>query len=318
MKWIFYNCVLSTFLIIQLHGCAVISAAKTSRYAFYPPVSSLIESEHHKQEPIAQHASFTWQTVRQELSPGIKPQEQTNIISTIPAPSIKSMVNQSQQLADDASEKRRIHSRLANEAKTLGDAQYHHSMARFHAEEAYVKQQMVSFTKQIDSSISIINNTVGIYNSLASAGKQMGDLNYAQITKNITTDLNLLGKDAPEGSSLHFEYHYGLEPSTGKKFNAAMSVMLGSNAESNNEFMVTAVLTQANGKQITATRLLKMIWYTGDDNVKRPFPKGYEEYKPYNIPNPEAVTANMLNYQLLNQLALAVVDDIRLKLRKSK
>jgi len=318
MKWKLYNCVLCVLLILQLSGCAVISAAKTSRYAFYPPITPLLKSEYLKQKPIAQHASFTWQTVQQELTPGMKIKEQASITSVNPAPSIKSMVNQSQKLANDTSERRRIHARLASEAKNLGDAQYHHSMARFHAEDAYVKQQMVSFTKQIDTSISIINNTAGIYSSLASAGKQMGDLNYAQITKNITSDLNLLGKDAPEDSSLHFEYHYGLEPSAGKKFNAAMSVMFGSNAESNNEFMVTAVLTQANGKQITATRLVKMIWYTGEENFNRPFPEGYEEYKPFKLPNPKAVTANMLNYQLLNQLALAVVDDIRLKLRKSK
>jgi len=294
------------------------SAAETSRYAFYPPILPLIESEYLKQKPIAQHASFTWQTVQQELTPGMKIQEQTRITSVNPAPSIKSMVNRSQQLANNANEQRRIHSRLASDAKTLGDAQYHHKMARFHAEGAYVKQQMAIATGQIDTSISIINNTAGIYKALASAGKQMGDINYAQITKNITSDLNLLGKDAPEGTSLHFEYHYGLEPSAGKKFNAAMSMMFGSNAESNNEFMVTAVLTQANGKQITATRLVKMIWYTGEENFNRPFPEGYEEYKPFKIPNPKAVTANMLNYQLLNQLALAVVDDIRLKLKKSK
>ncbi len=292
--------------------------AKSSRYGFYPPISPLINKQYKSGKPIAQHVSYTWQTVSRELAPGMAIKEKTSAVTTAKAPNIKTMVRQAQLRADNASEQNRVHARLRDEKKKRGSASYHNALAGYHAEDAYVKQQMAIATSRIDTSITMVNSVFGIYGSLAAVAKEAGDRNYGIITKNITSDLGLLGQAVPDGLTLHFEYHYGMEPSKAKQFGAGMSMMFGGDTEANNEFMVTAVLTQPGRRRITATRLVKMIWYAGEGNLKRAFPAGYEEYNPILIPNPRGGDPYLLYYQVLNQLAHAAVDDIRYKLKRRK
>ncbi len=306
-------------VLFLLQGCATSSMAKTSRFAFSPDLEKIIRENRRLKpgRPIAERYSYTWQHVYQDLTKG-KPLKKGKLLTVVKTPSTGAMTTRARKLAANHSEQRRVHARLARTSKNRGDTRYHNEMARLNAEQALLQEKMAVAGGRIDAAIGMVNSVAGIYGSMAAMGRQMGDRNYGLLTDEIVRDMNLSGQGAPKGSRLHFEYHYGFEPSKGKNFSAGLVVMFGGNADSMNSAMLTAVLTLPNGKRITATRAIKMLWYTGEGNLKRRFPKGFREIKVQNIPIPKSFEGPMLHYQVLNQLAHAAANDIRKKMRRMK
>jgi hypothetical protein len=293
-------------------GCAMGSLAKTSRYAFSPPLSEVIRANARQAggRPLAERYSYTWQHVAEELKPGMATGE-TRIIAVTPVGSMRELASQAERRAADASEQRQIQSELARTAKNEGDARYHLQMARIDADKALANEQLSVDAGRTDASMGVVNAAVGVYSSLAAAGRQLGDQDYGAVSRDVVGDLNAVGAGAMKGSRLHFEYHFGSEPSASKQFDAGLAVMFGTNTEANNSFMVTTVLTLPDGKRISATRLEKMIWYAGGSSSERAFPPGYEEIKIADIPKPAGVSNPLLYYLVLNQLARATIEDIR-------
>lgn len=306
--------------LLSLSGCCgIMHLARTSRVAFSPPLSPLIAAKHEPKGPITERYSYAWQNVSQELKPGAA--QKNHIVTTTQAavPDGKNWEAESARKAEYYGNERQVHERLARTEKSSGTARYHHEMARFNADMALIQQEMSAAQGRMSTAQGMVETSFGIYNSLAAAGRQQGNRNYAIITDHIVKSMNLAGSGAPKGSRLHIEYHYGLEPSAGKKFQAGLAGMFGGSTDAVNYFMVTAVLTLADGRQIASTRLVTMRWYAGDANLQRPFPSGFEEISVLAIPAPPpGAPEHMLNYKVLNILARAAVLDIRREMGKGR
>lgn len=302
--------------VIALNGCAVLSLAKTSRYAFSPPLSTLIQSnaQHAPGKPLAERYAFAWQRVLQELEPAMQIADKKKIIAVSRVPRMDNLVAQARKRADDASAQRKIHADLARTAKTRGDARYHLDMARLNADQALLHEQISVATGRTDAAMGVVGATFGLYDAMAAAGKQLNDTDFGNISRGVVEDLKFVGEGAPPGSRLYIEYHYGMEPAAGKRFDAGLAMMFGGDTEANNAAMVTAVLTLPNGRRISATRLVKIIWYAGEGNLTRPFPAGYEEFKITEIPIPAGFNTPSLDNGVLNQLARGTLNDIRKRL----
>ena len=295
-----------------LHGCAIGTLAKTSRYAFSPPLSGLVKENQARAPaaPIAQHYSYAWQNVEQELTEGMRIDESQTLVGVYRVPGNSALAAQAQRRADNLSEQSRVHSRLADNAKSGGNRSYHRSMAMLNADQAIAQQEQAIAAGRTEAALGLANAGFALFSSLASAGKAMNDRNYGLISRSVVQDMNAVGEQAPAGSELHLEYHFGIEPSKGKQFQSGMTMMFGGDTDQINAFMVTAVLTLPDGRRITATRLAKMIWYAGEGNLARAFPAGYEEDKILELPKVEGVDPQPLPYWVVNQLARAAVADV--------
>ena len=307
------NFICSCAAVLALNGCAVFSLAKTSRYAFSPPLSDIVRSNAARAagEPLAERYAFAWQRVEQELEPTMRINQEKKIVVVSEVPRIDNLVAQARERAEDASARRKLNAKLARTAETRGDARYHLEMASLNADQALLNEQLAVSAGRTDAAVGAMSATFGLYNSLAKTGKKLNDTDFGNISRGVVEDLNFVGAGAPPGSRLYIEYHYGLEPAAGKQFNAGLAVMFGGDTEANNAAMVTAVLTLPNGRRVSATRLVKIVWFAGEGNVTRAFPPGYEEYPLADLPRPPGFDTQTLDFAVLNVLARATLCDIR-------
>src|SRR5262245_44731719 len=150
--------------VAALQGCAVDSMTRTSRFAFSPPIEEVMKAGPARSDarPLAQAYSFSWQNVEQELSEGLQLDASGRMIGSYKVPTTSTLAADAQKRANDASERRRIHSELARTAKTSGDAAYHRDLARLNADQALAQQRVAVSQGRTDAAIGLANAGMGV------------------------------------------------------------------------------------------------------------------------------------------------------------
>jgi len=294
-----------------------------ARWAFSPGLSELVDAKYEKRKPIAEKYSFAWERVMDELDPAKRLASQkgsgrassastgTHITST----SVSGIGRSASQMTDLSKK----NTELANTAELKGIAQAHHDQARANADMAIAFTETEVAMGQMQASAGLFSAFVGVHSAMAQAGELLNEKSYSRLSRLLIGEMNLVGDDAPKGSTLHLEFHYGVEPSYGRNFMNGLAMLFGGPITARNSFMVTAVLTLPGGGQISSTRLMNMRFYAGWGTAKKAFPEGFEQipikkiFTPGTIREPKTMDKDVLKF-----LARATIEDVRKAYRKRK